>query len=90
MTRTRSERAWTLIGAAALALTVGVMIRRTSRVPMAATEEMRDAVAAPVSPALAGARVDQGWFATPSSRRAEAEKALLSSRRNRAASVSAQ
>ena len=86
MKHSRSERAWTLIGAAALALTVGVMIRRNSRAPMV-TEEMRDAVA---SPTVRVAGKDAGWFATPSSRRAEAEDALLSSRRSRAASVTAQ
>ena len=85
MTNERSARAWTLIGAALLALTVGVMARRSA--PKIASDEMRDAVA---SPAARVAGKDAGWFATPSSRRAEAEKTLLSSRRNRAASVSAQ
>lgn len=50
------------------------------------TDEMRDAVAAPVvSPAmLGGARVVQpetGYFASPSSRRAEAERAMIASRK---------
>ena len=72
-----------MVGAVALALTVGVMARRApSRVPVA--EDMRDAVAAPapVTPAMAGGvRVIQpSAFASPASRRAEAEAALLSSR----------
>ena len=75
----RSNRVWTLIGAGLLALTVGVMARRTAKPP----EEFRDAVAAPVSPALlGGARVVQpntGYFASPAGRRAEAEMLLTSS-----------
>ena len=86
MADTRRERAWTLIGAAALALTAGVMMRRAARAPVAA-EELRDAVASPATPVAAK---DAGWFATPSSRRAEAEESLLSSRRSRAAAVTAQ
>jgi hypothetical protein len=54
------------------------------KAPEAAGEEMRDAVAAPISPAmLGGARVirpETGYFASPAGRRAEAESALLSSR----------
>lgn len=84
MSNARSNRAWTLIGAAALALTVGVMARRTANPPVLAAEELRDAVAAPVSPAvLGGARVVQpntSYFASPAGRRAEAEAALLASR----------
>lgn len=79
----RSNRAMTLVGAALLALVVGVMSRHTEPKPV--PEDMRDAVAAaPVSPAmLGGARVVQpnvGYFASPSVARAEAEKAMLSSR----------
>lgn len=55
-----------------LALTIGVMVRRSA--PPAG--EMRDAVAgtstAPVP--------ERGWLATPSVRRAEAERALTASR----------
>jgi len=84
MDQTRSRRTWTLVGAAVLALSVGVMIRRTAQAPMGPQEELRDAVAAPISPAmLGGARVIQpntGYFASPAGRRAEAEKAMLSSR----------
>lgn len=71
-----------MIGAVALALTVGVLSRRAAApVP----EDLRDAVAAPpVTPAmLGGARVIQpnaGYFASPAGRRAEAERALMSSR----------
>jgi len=83
--RNRDNRAWTLIGAAALALTVGVMASRTAKAPMIASEELRDAVASPASPALLGAarvaQPTQSYFARPSMRRAEAERALLSSRR---------
>lgn len=80
MDRHRSGPAWTLIGAAVLAITVGAMARRSIEVPKSSTEEMRDAVASPVSPALlGGARVVQpnaGYFASPAERRAEAERAL--------------
>lgn len=87
MDKNRSGRTWTLIGAAVLALTVGTMARRSAVVPASAPEDMRDAVASPavpVSPAmLGGARVAQpqtGYFASPAGRRAEAERALMSSR----------
>jgi hypothetical protein len=80
----RGGRAWTLIGAAVLAFSVGAMARRSADAPKAAPDEMRDAVAAPISPAMLGAaRAAQpniGYFAGPSGRRAEAEHALLSSR----------
>ena len=75
-----------MLGAAVLALTIGVMARRSVNIPAAASpEELRDAVASPISPALLGAaRVmrepNAGYFASPADRRAEAEKALLSSR----------
>lgn len=87
MNDTRSSRTWTLVGAGLLALTMGFMIRAGS--PKPAPEELRDAVAAvPVSPALMGAaRVVQpnaaSYFASPSARRAEAEKALMASRLNK-------
>lgn len=83
MSKAKTARAWTLTGAVALALTVGVFARR-GRAVQGPPEEMRDAVMAPVSPMMAGgARVIQpspGYFASPAFRRAEAEKALLSSR----------
>lgn len=83
MDNVRSHRAWTLLGAAALALTVGVMASRTAKAPVIGAEEFRDAVASPVSPvspALAGARAAQtnaGYFASPATRRAEAEAQFL-------------
>jgi len=83
MDNARAKQAWTLLGAAALALTVGVMASRTAKAPSMG-EDMRDAVASPVSPAvLGGARVVQpnaGYFASPAVRRAEAEAQLFSSR----------
>lgn len=81
MERSRGGRVWTFAGALALAATMGVMVHRSTP---KAPEELRDAVAAPISPAaLGGARVvspDAGWFASPSGRRAEAERALMASR----------
>lgn len=80
----RARRAWTLIGAAALALGVGVMARQSVKTAPLAPEEMRDAVASPISPALLGAvraaQPNTGYFASPAGRRAEAERALMSSR----------
>lgn len=72
------------MGAVALALTVGVFARR-GRAVQGPPEDMHDAVmAAPVTPAMAGGiRVvqnNQGYFASPGLRRADAEKQLLSSR----------
>lgn len=73
-----------MIGAVCLSLSIGVMARRaTTRAPQPASEELKDAVAAPVSPALpGGVRVAQPtpYFASPSESRAEAERALMSSR----------
>jgi hypothetical protein len=86
MSHDRSARAWTLIGAAALALTVGVMTRRAVVARAGVPDDLRDAVAAPAIPV----RAEVSYFASPASRRAEAEKTLLSSRHNRAASVTAQ
>lgn len=81
MERSRGGRAWTFAGALALAATMGVMVHRSAP---KAPEELRDAVAAPISPAaLGGARVvspDAGWFASPAGRRAEAERALMATR----------
>lgn len=84
MDNARSNRAWTLLGAAALALTVGIMASRTAKAPVIADEEMRDAVASPVAPVspalLVGARAAQtnaGYFASPAVRRAEAEAQFL-------------
>lgn len=95
MPNARSAKTLTLIGAAALALAVGLLARSSVKAPRVAAEEMRDAVAAPISPALLGgarvARPDAGWFASPAGRRAEAERALMSSKLRRAArAVSAQ
>lgn len=82
MEHSRVRRTWILLGAAFLAL--GVIASRPAKAPVVGSEELRDAVAAPVSPALlGGARVIQpnaGYFASPAGRRAEAERALLSSR----------
>jgi hypothetical protein len=79
------SRAWTLFGAGVLCLTVAVMASRPVKAPMIAGDEMRDAVAAPVSPAmLGGARVvrpETGYFASPAGRRAEAEREMLTTRR---------
>lgn len=74
-----------MLGAGLLALTVGVMAGRAGKAPRLEAEEMRDAVAAPpINPAMLGAarviRPEAGWFATPATRRADAERALLSSR----------
>lgn len=85
MENNRAAKVMTLIGVACLALSVGVLAKTSARSPKA--DEMRDAVASPVSPMspamLGGARViseNQGYFASPSNRRAEAEKTLMSSR----------
>lgn len=79
-------RAMTFAGALALALALGALARRAAA-PPAPSEDMRDAVAAPMAPAaLGGARVirpDAGWFASPAGRRAEAERALASSNRGK-------
>ena len=84
MENTRAGRTWTLIGAAVLALTVGIMARQTTRQTDFSSEPMRDAVAAPISPAmLGGVRVVQpnaGYFASPAGRRAEAERVMMASR----------
>ena len=84
MESARGGRAWTLIGAAVLALSVGARARRSADAPKAAPDEMRDSVAAPISPVLLGAaraaQPNTGYFAGPSERRAEAERSLLSSR----------
>jgi len=83
MDSSRGTRAWTLIGAVTLALAVAIVARRSVEAPLAG-EELRDAVAAPVIPApamLGGVRVQPNtYFATPAERRAEAERALMSSR----------
>ncbi len=55
-----------------LALAFGVLARRAASPP----EDVRDAVAEPAPSAAA----EQGWFASPSARRAEAERALTASR----------
>jgi hypothetical protein len=80
MEKNRGPRVWTFAGALALALTMGALARRSAPKP----EDMRDAVATPVSPAaLGGVRVvspDKSWFASPAGRRAEAERALMATR----------
>ncbi|MDP3542455.1 MAG: hypothetical protein Q8T11_08315 [Elusimicrobiota bacterium] len=73
-----SARAWTFAGAVTLALTVGALARRAAPPP----EDMRDAVAEPSSVAP-----EQGWFASPSVRRAEAERALTASREAKVAAA---
>ena len=91
--RSKSELRWTVAGALCLALTLGVMVRRWSaKVPVAspAAEELRDAVASPVTPAAVGGlrgamAPNPGWFAGPAGRRADAERALAESRRRIAA-----
>lgn len=79
-----SVKAFTVVGAVALALSVGLLARRTVKSPPPAAEDLRDAVAAPISPALLGAvraaQPNTGYFASPAGRRAEAERALMSSR----------
>lgn len=75
-------KAWTLIGAVVLSLSVGVMARRATRARHPA-EDLKDAVAAPMPAALpGGVRMAQPspYFASPAESRAEAERALLSSR----------
>ncbi len=78
----RASHMWTLVAAGVLALGIGVIARQPVKTP--AAEEMRDAVAAPISPAMLGAaRASQpntSYFAGPAGRRAEAEQALMSSR----------
>ncbi|UPT73979.1 MAG: hypothetical protein M0D55_19460 [Elusimicrobiota bacterium] len=84
MSDTRATRIWTIVGTGILALTLGVMVKTTG--PAKPSEDLRDAVASvPMSPAIMGAaRVAQpssaSYFASPATRRAEAEKALMSSR----------
>ncbi len=84
MENNRAGRVVTLIGAACLALAVGVLAKTSVRTPTPVGEDLRDAVASPISPAMLGAarviRPDAGYFASPASRRAEAEKTLMSSR----------
>lgn len=79
----RSERTWTIVGCVALALTVGVFARR-GRAVVGPSEELHDAVMAPVAPAMAGGirvvQPGQGYFASPGASRAVAEKQLLASR----------
>ncbi|NNN05450.1 MAG: hypothetical protein HKL90_06080 [Elusimicrobia bacterium] len=103
MNDARSSRMWTLLGLAALFATVGVYSRHRIARPSAdaspvfADADLRDAVAepAPIPAASFGALgrpVPASWFSTPSSRRAELDRQLLSSRRRRgmAQSVSLQ
>jgi len=84
MEQTRPMRAWTLIGVVVLALGVGAMARYSVKAPVLASEDLRDAVAAPISPAMLGAaraaQPNTSYFAGPAGRRAEAEQALMSSR----------
>lgn len=91
MKDTRRTRTWTLVAVTALALGAGVASTALSarRAPRIAVEtDLRDAVAAPVTAppiaALAGRPVPTVWFKAPSSRAAELDARLLSSRRARA------
>ena len=67
-----------------MALGVGTIARQSVKTAQPAGEELRDAVAAPISPALLGAvraaQPNTGYFASPAGRRAEAERALMASR----------
>jgi hypothetical protein len=60
-----STRAWTWIGAVALVLTAGLMLRRTSGAAPAAPEELRDAVASPAPLAGPRAMPRSGAFSVP-------------------------
>lgn len=78
----RGGKAWTLVGAVALSLSVGFMAYRATKVSPPA-EDLKDAVAAPMTAALPGGlRMAQPspYFASPAESRAQAERALLSSR----------
>lgn len=75
-----NARAWTFAAAVTVALTVGVLARRAAP----PSEDMRDAVAEPASAVSS----EQGWFASPSVRRAEAERALTASREAKIAAAS--
>ncbi len=99
MNDARSSRMWTLLGLAALVATVGVCSRRMLARPSAdaatafADADLRDAVAEPAPmPAASfgtlGRPVPASWFSTPSSRRAQQDRQLLSSRRRRAVAQS--
>jgi hypothetical protein len=92
--RARLTGLWTVAGACALALGVGMTAKRTAPAAAAAasspaiSEDLHDAVAAPVAPptaALAGRPVPTSWFKAPSQRKAEMDSALMSSRRRRLA-----
>ena len=103
MNDARSPHVWTLLGLAALFATAGIYSRRMFARPSAeapavlADADLRDAVAEPAPMHAAsfgtlGRPVPASWFSTPSSRRAELDRQLLSSRRRRslAQSVSLQ
>ncbi len=91
MEQAHTRRTQAIFGAAVLALTLGVISRRPTRYPQPVADEMRDAVAAPISPALlGGARMipmNAGYFASPIGRRAEAENVLISSRKTKASKL---
>lgn len=95
MRDTRRTRIWALAGAFAFALAAGAASKRTqarreaaiAAAPGPAGEDLRDAVASPMRPAvaaLAGKPVPTTWFKTPEQHRAEMDSALLSSRHRRA------
>lgn len=94
MRDTRRARIGTLFAVCALAVMAGIaaryqLARRDAAVAAIAPagEDLRDAVASPVSPLIAragGKSVPVSWFKTPESRRAEMDSALLASRRRRA------
>lgn len=91
MQEARQTRAWTLVAVMAMAVSAGYLsVRRLeSRMaaPLAAEEVLRDAVASP--PVAAGAGMPGRsaaslWFKAPSGAQADADQALMSSRRRRA------
>lgn len=95
MKDTRRARILTLAGAVVLALTAGAASKRllekreasVAAVPLAAEQDLRDAVASPAMPStagLGGKPVPTSWFKTPAQQRGEIDAALMSSRRRRA------
>ncbi len=67
-----------------MALAVGFMARQTTLRTELESEPMRDAVAAPISPAMLGVaraiRPEPGYFASPAVARADAEREMTASR----------
>lgn len=93
MDKRAPKRVWTVVGTVVLALTVGIVARRSVKAPEAAPaplleEGMRDAVAAPM---IVAAAPRSGWIANPAmmpsrpaarvdSRRPDQENALVAAR----------